>query len=408
LPPLIAIETMVPRLLTEDRALAERVSLRSGELPLESDEPPAAQQALPEPAAQSPDAETDLIDIALSLARESAQTPPSGPATMLGAVPSWSELGRLLGTVIPKSWRASTEEFEEPPASPPRRKHDDAHSSMQQGEPPDERASSGERRDTAAGRDRADSGLSARQIQGRPRPTFHRICEPWDEALPEGYLPAVAWLLTRQAESLSAMAFRGELLQLSGRVDLDAATAAQFVQCWQMEMDQAARIRRLSAELDPALDAHVMAHRGVLALSRSRERALSWPALLVRSLLLYRHSASLAYEWINSSYLPCRRDAEPVWRLAISEAQHTFGLLRALCQLPEGHALAWEALGECRSEISELFPSTQPEWQCQLIRWGLRRRFDSEMRDEYAAELVALLGSIGLCFPGFDPESKGS
>ncbi|MFN0073979.1 MAG: hypothetical protein ACKVVP_21070, partial [Chloroflexota bacterium] len=42
LPPLIAIETMVPRLLTEDRALAERVSLRSGELPLESDEPPAA------------------------------------------------------------------------------------------------------------------------------------------------------------------------------------------------------------------------------------------------------------------------------------------------------------------------------------------------------------------------------
>jgi hypothetical protein len=55
-------------------------------------------------------------------------------------------------------------------------------------------------------------------------------------------------------------------------------------------------------------------------------------------------------------------------------------------------------LNDIRDDVREVLPASEPDWQRQLIRWGLRRRLDDELREEFQAELEAVLRPLGLRF----------
>ena len=213
-----------------------------------------------------------------------------------------------------------------------------------------------------------------------------------DAGAPAGYLDAVAWLLTKQAE----ITWKAPAELSSSAWPTDDAARNRLDRCQSVDEELAVRFRRIVFDLDLDVQTRILSRWALSGFFLGDQSEASWTTLLVGALLRYRCAAALAYEWIDSSYGPCRRDAERVWRLTLGQAHDTLEMLsNAAAADPQE---LQSILDGSRDDVNEVLPVSEPAWQCQLIRWGLRRRLDDELREEFQAELKALLRPMGLHF----------
>lgn len=218
-----------------------------------------------------------------------------------------------------------------------------------------------------------------------------------DLAVPTDYLDAVVYLLAEQAWAVAGAALP-ELSVPPNPADrgADAVGWRIGLRYWAGELDALAHLLTLMDAVRPGIADTFVPGQVSHPLGRTRPSESDAAELAAWRALAYRAHAARAYEWIGASYGPAAEDAEKHWRKWLNRAHLAQEQLR-------GEALHPASLAATQARIERTLPHTldslgtlAPDWQAQLLQWGLRRRTDDEMREEYLAEITALLNPLGL------------
>jgi hypothetical protein len=242
-------------------------------------------------------------------------------------------------------------------------------------------------------RERTPRGWLGRIPIVKPRRTLTNVYFSGAAAAPTGYMDAVARLLDKQA----GVTWKTAADIPGAEWPIDDLTRQRLARSRSVDEELAARFRRIVFDLDLGVQTRILSRWARCDFFLPEDEQRSWLQMAVGSLLRYRCAAALAYEWIDSSYGPCRHEAARAWRMSQAQAHDIQTLLSdAICTARADVSEIQPLLDGFRDDVGEILPASEPDWQCQLIRWGLRRRLDEELREEFQAELDAVLRPLGL------------
>ena len=93
----------------------------------------------------------------------------------------------------------------------------------------------------------------------------------------------------------------------------------------------------------------------------------------------------MGYEWVGCSYEPLARIAERVHKEELGHAAFGYRLIRRYLQREgdRGRELLIKHLAKWYPAGLDMFGKSGSKRQFDYVRWGLRRRSNEQMRDEF-------------------------
>ncbi len=228
---------------------------------------------------------------------------------------------------------------------------------------------------------------------------------PGAHALPAEYKDLLVRMLSIQAriESEYMLAPERTLLRPLGMAPTPE-DKAEYAAFWSDEVRHASYWMHLLAELGVAVDAAFMATPMPIYIFELRDQAEDWAEYALFSFFADRQGAFMGYEWVGCSYEPLARIAERVHREELGHAAFGYRLMRRIVQQDPAHGRErlirhlqkWYPAG------LDMVGKSGSRRQNDYLRWGLRKRSNEQMREEFTAEVNTLLRKLDLPLP--DPE----
>jgi ring-1,2-phenylacetyl-CoA epoxidase subunit PaaA len=109
----------------------------------------------------------------------------------------------------------------------------------------------------------------------------------------------------------------------------------------------------------------------------------------------------MGYEWVGCSYEPLARIAERVHKEELGHAAFGYRLIRRYLQREgdAGRELLKKHLAKWYPAGLDMFGRSGSKRQFDYVRWGLRRRSNEQMRDEFTEEVNNLLTKLEIPIP---------
>ncbi|HYL58982.1 MAG TPA: Phenylacetic acid catabolic protein [Candidatus Acidoferrales bacterium] len=176
---------------------------------------------------------------------------------------------------------------------------------------------------------------------------------------------------------------------------------AEYAAFWSDEVRHASYWMKLLDELGVKVDDKFMASPMPIYIFEMRDQAEEWIDYGLFSFFADRQGAYMGYEWVGCSYEPLARIAERVHKEELGHAAFGYRLMRRYLQR-EGdrgrenlirHLAKWYPAG------LDMFGKSGSKRQFDYVRWGLRRRTNEQMRDEFTAEVNNLLTKLDIPIP---------
>ena len=234
-------------------------------------------------------------------------------------------------------------------------------------------------------------------IAEKPAREITRTYEPFDTDMPPGYREQVIRILTVQARIESEYPMYPERTLLPAmRLAPNPDEWVRYASYWAQEVEHASYWLKMLADLGVRVDEEFMSQPKPIYIFDMRDTGETWADWAFFSFFADRQGAYIAWEWIGSSYGPFERIAERTWREEEGHAQMGFEMLQGVCATAEGRAQAQEKLAIWYPAGLDMFGRSDSERQYDHIRWGLRRRTNEEMRQQFKAEVDQVLRNVGL------------
>ena len=234
-------------------------------------------------------------------------------------------------------------------------------------------------------------------ITEKPARDITRPYEPVDTDMPPGYREQVIRILTVQARIESEYPMYPERTLLPAmRLAPNPDEWVRYASYWAQEVEHASYWLKMLADLGVRVDEEFMSQPKPIYIFDMRDTGETWADWAFFSFFADRQGAYIAWEWIGSSYGPFERIAERTWREEEGHAQMGFEMLQGVCATAEGRAQAQEKLAIWYPAGLDMFGRSDSERQYDHIRWGLRRRTNEEMRQQFKAEVDQVLRKVGL------------
>src|SRR5262249_7339486 len=170
----------------------------------------------------------------------------------------------------------------------------------------------------------------------------------------------------------------------------------RYASYWAQECQHATYWIKMLSDLGVAVGDAFMGPPKPIYIFDMRDTAPTWVEWAYFSFFADRQGAYMAWEWIDSSYAPFARVAERAWREEEGHAQMGFEILRDVCATPAGRAQAQEKLLAWYPAGLDMFGRSDSSSQYDQIRWGLRRRTNEQMREDFRREIDPVLRAVGL------------
>lgn len=130
----------------------------------------------------------------------------------------------------------------------------------------------------------------------------------------------------------------------------------------------------------------------------------TWVDFAFFSFFADRQGAYMTYEWEDCSYLPLAAVATRVHEDEVKHASLGVRWLTRICQRPGGRKEADRALQKWYPAGLDMFGRAESKRQEAFIRWGLRKRTNEQMRQDFIKEINPILKALGLEIP--DPKAN--
>jgi ring-1,2-phenylacetyl-CoA epoxidase subunit PaaA len=130
----------------------------------------------------------------------------------------------------------------------------------------------------------------------------------------------------------------------------------------------------------------------------------TWVDFAFFSFFADRQGAYMTYEWEESSYLPLAAVATRVHEDEVKHASLGVRWLTRIRQRPGGREAAERALAKWYPAGLDMFGRADSRRQDSFIRWGLRKRTNEQMRQDFIQEINPILNALGLKIP--DPKAN--
>jgi ring-1,2-phenylacetyl-CoA epoxidase subunit PaaA len=176
---------------------------------------------------------------------------------------------------------------------------------------------------------------------------------------------------------------------------------AEYAAFWSDEVRHASYWMNLLDGLGVKVDDAFMATPMPIYIFELRDQAEDWIEYGLFSFFADRQGAYMGYEWVGCSYEPLARIAERVHKEELGHAALGYRFMRRyLAREGErgrakliGHLAKWYPAG------LDMFGKSGSKRQFDYLRFGLRRRTNEQMRDEFTAEVDNLLRKLEIPIP---------
>jgi len=222
------------------------------------------------------------------------------------------------------------------------------------------------------------------------------------EGLPADYKDLLVRMLSIQSriESEYMLAPERTLLKPLAMAPT-AEDKAEYAAFWSDEVRHASYWMSLLDGLGVKVDDAFMASPMPIYIFELRDQAEDWLEYGLFSFFADRQGAYMGYEWLGCSYQPLARIADRVHKEELGHAAFGYRLIRRYLQR-EGdrvrellikHLAKWYPAG------LDMFGKSGSKRQFDYLHWGLRRRTNEQMRDEFTAEVNNLLTKLEIPIP---------
>jgi 1,2-phenylacetyl-CoA epoxidase catalytic subunit len=180
---------------------------------------------------------------------------------------------------------------------------------------------------------------------------------------------------------------------------------AEYAAFWSDEVRHASYWIRLLEGLGVKVDAEFMASPMPIYIFEMRDQARDWIEYGLFSFFADRQGAYMGYEWVGCSYEPLAKISDRVHKEELGHAAFGYRLVRRYLEREgsAGRDRLIEALAKWYPAALDMFGKSGSKRQMDYIRWGLRKRTNEQMRDEFTAEVNGLLVKLGIPIP--DPSA---
>ncbi len=176
---------------------------------------------------------------------------------------------------------------------------------------------------------------------------------------------------------------------------------AEYAAFWSDEVRHASYWMQLLDGLGVAVDDAFMATPMPIYIFEMRDQAEDWIEYGLFSFFADRQGAYMGYEWLGCSYEPLARIAERVHKEELGHAAFGYRLMRRYLarEGERGRALLVRHLQKWYPAGLDMFGKSGSKRQHDYLRWGLRRRTNEQMRDEFTGEVNNLLHKLEIPIP---------
>jgi ring-1,2-phenylacetyl-CoA epoxidase subunit PaaA len=181
---------------------------------------------------------------------------------------------------------------------------------------------------------------------------------------------------------------------------------AEYAAFWADEVRHGSYWWRILEGLGVTIDDKFMATPMPLYLFEMRDLSEDWVEYAYFSFFGDRQGAYMGFEWVGCTYSPLAKISDRVWREEVGHAAFGYTLLKRVCQTPAGRKAAEHHLPKWYAAGLDMFGSDSSKRQYDYIKWGLRKRTNKQMRDEFIVEVNELLAKVGLPVPDAEAGRK--
>lgn len=231
----------------------------------------------------------------------------------------------------------------------------------------------------------------------RPPPSF-----PGPHGLPPEYQDLVVRMLSIQSRIESEYMFAPDRTLVKPLAMAPTAEdKAEYAAFWSDEVRHASYWMKLLDELGVKVGGEFMSTPMPIYIFEMRDQAEDWAEYGLFSFFADRQGAYMGHEWVGCSYEPLARIAERVHKEELGHAAFGYRIMRRVLERdPEqGRARIIDYLRKWYPAGLDMFGKSGSKRQNDYLRWGLRRRTNEQMRDDFTAEVNDLLGRLEIPVP---------
>ena len=122
----------------------------------------------------------------------------------------------------------------------------------------------------------------------------------------------------------------------------------------------------------------------------------TWLDLALLNTLSDRMGVFVFQDTLNCSFGPWARISHQVYKDERGHCSLGYMNLKKLCQTDEGREAAQDGMYKWWPATLDMFGRSDSERQWRYVEWGLKERGNEELRQEYVAEMVPIVRSLGL------------
>jgi ring-1,2-phenylacetyl-CoA epoxidase subunit PaaA len=243
-------------------------------------------------------------------------------------------------------------------------------------------------------------GVSEQQYHGDYRAHLGKSNFEDPENLPGEYKDLLVRMLSIQARiELEYMLVPERTLMRPMGLAPHPEDKVEYAAFWAEEVRHASYWWKILEGLGIKINQEFMSTPLPIYLFEMRDLSEDWVEYAYFSFFGDRQGAYMGFEWVGCTYTPLAKIAERVWREEIGHAAFGYTLLRRACQTPEGRTAAEHYLPKWYAAGLDMFGSDSSKRQYDYIKWGLRKRSNKQMRDDFIVEVNDLLNKVGLPIP---------
>ncbi len=176
---------------------------------------------------------------------------------------------------------------------------------------------------------------------------------------------------------------------------------AEYAAFWSDEVRHASYWMKLLSDLGVSVDEKFMSSPMPIYVFEMRDQAVDWIEYGLFSFFADRQGAYMGYEWVGCSYEPLAKIAERVHKEELGHAAFGYRLIRRYLQREgeRGRELLIKHLARWYPAGLDMFGQSGSKRQYDYVKWGLRRRSNEQMRDEFTDEVNTLLTKLDIPIP---------
>jgi ring-1,2-phenylacetyl-CoA epoxidase subunit PaaA len=176
---------------------------------------------------------------------------------------------------------------------------------------------------------------------------------------------------------------------------------AEYASFWSDEVRHASYWMKLLEDLGVTVDDAFMTSPMPIYIFEMRDQAQDWIEYGLFSFFADRQGAYMGYEWVGCSYEPLAKIADRVHREELGHAAFGYRIMRRVIARDPGHGREqiihhlkkWYPAG------LDMFGKSGSKRQNDYVRWGLRKRTNEQMRDDFTQEVNNLLTKLEIAPP---------